>query len=201
MALRKRKIKKELPAPEINITSLMDVLTTLIFFIIMMANFNQFMVLNANPLQTGKNSETDKKPVFTLKVAIIDDRTAKLWLGPIAQLPMVNPEQNVKYLKSRFSGSVQTGFNRIIKEPSSEKLLSTLQDVLSYIKKAFPHETKAVVAFTDRIEYQLTIDVIAAVRSLSEDKTALEVVNLLGKKENTKVLFPEIIVAEWSEGA
>lgn len=199
MALKKRKVRNELPTPEMNITSLMDVLTTLIFFIVMMAGFNQTFVLQATPLTSGKPTNTEQKPVFTLKVAVLSETTARLWLGPVEGLSPVKMPELEAFLKSRFSGNSTIGFSRALVEKDSAKLLRSLQEILAKIKISFPHETKAVVAFADRVSYQTTVNVISSVRSIPRQKPPVETVNLLGKKELTRVLFPELIISEWSE--
>lgn len=198
MALKKSKPKKTLPSPDVNITSLMDVLTTLIFFIIMMASFNNFLSVPASPLHSGKPSEAEQKPVFTLKIAVVSDTTAKIFIGPTQELDVTERGQFEKYMRAQFSNN-GAGHTRTVTEKSKEKLLSKLQDILSKIKESFPNETRAVVAFTNRITYQTTIDAISAVRSLAPDKSAVQLNSGLGQSAKTRVLFPEVIISEWSE--
>ena len=178
----------------------MDVLTTLIFFIVMMASFNHLFALPSTPLSSGKPSQADQKPTFTLKIAVLSDHMAKLFLGPTASLDVSDRAAFTRYMHSRFSGSPQSGYNRVVYAKSEKVLLSHLQDILSIIKKSFPLETKAVVAFSDKVTYQSTIDVLSAVRSLADDKQAVQVKAGRSIASATRVLFPEVIISEWSEG-
>jgi len=200
MALKKSKPRKILPAPDLNITSLMDVLTTLIFFIVMMASFNNLMTIPATPLHSGKPADSsENRPTFTLKIAVLSDTVIKMFVGPTQELDVINRAQFDKYMRSQFTGTPQTGYNRVISTKDKSALFPKLQGVLSKIKESFPSETKAVVAFGDQVSYQTTVDALAGVRSLAPGQTAVPVKAIPGKADLTRVLFPEVIISEWSE--
>jgi len=65
------------------------------------------------------------------------------------------------------------------------------------IKRSFPEEVSAVIAFTDSIKYQEMIDAVTAVRTLGPKVEAFEVRNTIGQRERTKVLFPSLVISEW----
>src|SRR5665647_646934 len=87
--LRKKKNKHPLPQGEVNVTSLMDIMTTLLFFILMVLSFNKITIIDAFAPQAGAVSE-DKKKVFALKVSYVESGKVDIDLGPLDELKMVD---------------------------------------------------------------------------------------------------------------
>ncbi|MEW6056210.1 MAG: biopolymer transporter ExbD [Bdellovibrionota bacterium] len=200
--LRKRRSAHtiKMPEGELNIVPLMDVLTILIFFLLLGTSFASYSVVQATPLLSGEPSQ-EKKPTFVLKLGIERDLEAEVWLGPIHELKMVQAAELKAYLGRRFSGNPQAGYSMKLSARDKDGFRRELQDILVALKKSFPHENKVVVAFADKIGYQRMIDVVSSVRELASEREGFVLINLLGKQEKTRVLFPEVIMSEWSEGA
>lgn len=196
MLRRKKKNKHRLPAVEVSVVSLMDILTTLLFFLLLFASFTKFTIMPATSLPAPSAENEEKKPMFVLEITLRDPRNATIWLGPTAELKVVDPDSLMAFMSKRFEGNSQTGFYRKIEGSDLKSLLKTVQMNLVEIKKSFPSENKAVVAISDRINYQSMIDAVTTVRSLSDDDQAFTLTNLLGKTERTKVLFPEVVLSE-----
>jgi hypothetical protein len=74
--------------------------------------------------------------------------------------------------------------------------LKQLRNTLAFIKKAFPHDTKVVLAVNDAVNYQSVVTAMVSLRSLEETEDAITVKTLIGHTEKTKVLFPEVILSE-----
>jgi biopolymer transport protein ExbD len=192
--LRKKKNKHRLPAAELNIISLMDILTTLLFFILMVMTFTKLSILGGSSLKSGVASEEDKdKQVFSLKVTIEGEKKATIFLGPINKLKMVDQRNLYRFLNRKYKGSPTRGYRKTIWGKNSKQLFKRIQDATAGIKKGFPHENKVVVAIGDGVKYQTMIDAMAAMKQHREAQT---LVNLLGQKEKSRILFPEIILAE-----
>jgi biopolymer transport protein ExbD len=201
MGLIHKKMRKiHLPTGELNIVSLMDVMTTLIFFIIMMAGFGDFFSIPANPLEMG-TPQKEKKPVFTLKVTVMSDQKIAVWVGPIKDLKVENKDELKELLHTSFMGNEYRGYRREITHTDNTELLKEVQKVLINLKKLFPNEMKAVVAIGGKVKYQGSVDTISTIRTLASEAEPLLLKNLLGKEEKTRVLFPEIVLSEWDDGS
>lgn len=197
--LHKAKPRKKPPVPEMNVVSLMDILTTLIFFILMIATFTRYSIVPGAAMPSAAASTTEPKPVFSLLVEIQNAREATLRLGAIEKLKLVDSEATESYLRSNFSGSSSTGYVKRISAQGERDLLRKVQSALVEIKKGFPHEDKAVVSFSDAIPYQTVIDFVGGLRSLGPDQEAFTLKNLLGHADKSKVLFPLVLVSESGE--
>lgn len=195
--LHKKKRKHGLPPVEVNIVSLMDILTTLLFFILMAMSFSNFSIMEAEALLAGKPSD-QKKNVFALRVVINSPRYATIQLGPIEGLKVPNKGWFYAYLNRNYSGNPKVGYFRKLYAKDINKLMSKVQNILKSIKKGFPHEHKVVVAFRDRIKYQDMIQAMNEVQTLPDFKEAFEITTLIGTKEKTRVLFPSVVLAEAS---
>jgi hypothetical protein len=191
--------KIQLPMGELNIVSLLDVLTTLIFFIIMMAGFGDFFSIPTNPLEMGTPPK-EKKPVFALKVTIMNAEKIAVWLGPVKDLEPLNKEELKELLTSSFIGNERRGYRREITNTETGELLKELQKLLIKLKNHFPYEMKAAVAIGSQVKFQNSVDTISNVRTLASEEEPLNLMNPLGKHEKTRVLFPEIIISEWEDG-
>ena len=195
--IRKGRRKKRFPLPqgEVNVISLMDILTTMLFFLLVLASFANLSVVKTKSLVQG-SPEEDPKPTFALEVKIINDKAAEIFLGPIDKLEVQNRKSLEQYLRKRFRGNSKTGYSRTLRSGDNERLNAWLQKILVFIKKGFPFENKVVISFADSINYQDMIDTITTVRQLSDKEDAFEYVSLQGRKELSRVLFPEVIIAE-----
>lgn len=204
MALKYQRMRKiQLPNGELNITSLMDILTTLIFFIVLLAGFNRFFDIPANPLSMGSTASTEKKATFTLEVTVERPTELKIYLGPVNGLTIADETSLRGYLRSRFSGSESVGYSRTVANSNPAEMMNTLRQILIRIKQSFPNQFKAVVAFGGNVSYQTMIDTISTVRSYSTASVgprSTASVSTVDSNQET-ALFPEVVISEWSKGA
>lgn len=200
MRLKKRKFKLTLPAGEINVVSLMDILTTLLFFLLIVASFSRLSFLTGSGVvsQTGSSSQEEMKPKFALQVIFNHHKSAFIWFGPYASLEVMNREELNRYLSQGFQGDEDNGYLKKIEAPNFQQLLVRIQESLIPLKKSFPMQLDAVMAIPDVLKYQEVIDAMGAVRGLSAKQKEFEVVDFYGTKQLTKVLFPSIVLSEWT---
>lgn len=194
MALKRRQVRIQFEDAELNVVSLMDIMTTMLFFLIIFASFGEFSVLKSSALSRGTPSQ-QPKATFTLKVTLDKENSAQVFLGPTKGLTMASGYSDAR-LSRILPGSGDKGFKRTVRGADAQAFARELQKVLIEIKKAFPLETKAVLAIKDDIPYQFLIDGLAAVRSLPVEAEGFEVRNIVGPIQKTKVLFPEVILSE-----
>lgn len=200
MGLVHKKMRKiNLPMGELNIVSLMDVLTTLIFFIIMMAGFGDFFSIPTNPLEMGTPPK-EKKPVFALKVTVMNEQKIAIWLGPVKDLEPQSRDELKELLSSSFVGNERRGYRREITHTDNNELLKELQKLLIKLKNHFPNEMKAAVSIGSQVKFQNSVDTISTVRTLASEEEPLTINNALGKPEKSRILFPEVIISEWEDG-
>lgn len=197
MLLKRKKQKHKLPAADINIVSLMDILTVLLFFLLVIATVSELYVIPASALTNAATKTEEKKPAFALQLIIVEPKVAYVYLGAVEQLRRNNPEGLRDYLSKRFSGNEQSGYFRKLEASSKSDLLNKLQDILVILKKHFPNETRSVVAFTDAIDYQLMVDAMSRIREVGAHQQPVAVQS----NKLTEVLFPQITVSEWSTNA
>ena len=56
-----------------------------------------------------------------------------------------------------------------------------------------------MIASTDAITYQQMVDAVTAIRSLGPKQESFELKNIIGQRERTKILFPNLVISEWVE--
>ncbi len=201
--LRKKALrnKHRLPIVEVNIVSLMDILTTLLFFLVFAANFNKFSIIEGKAFPKGTSSEEDKKPTFALDITIQGKTKARVYLSPVSKLSHQRKNSLRRHIKRYFKGNEQLGYLSNISGRSSKDLQRKIQALLVPIKQSFPLEMKAVMTVADPIPYQNMIDLIGSIRSLGHSKRGFKTTNALGKTEKTKVLFPYVLISELNGGS
>lgn len=192
--LPKKKNKHPLPDGEVNVTSLMDIMTTLLFFILMVLSFNKVTIIDAFAPQSGAVSD-DKKKVFTLKVTYPEKGKVEIILGPLDELKIVDESGLISFLNGKYKGTKSTGYRKTISSKDPEKLKHEVREALKGIKRGFPHEHQVTLALSDKVVYQDMIYMMEALKTLPENE-ALDVKNLIGKHERTNVLFPQVVLVE-----
>lgn len=192
---QKKRRKTNVPPAEVNITSLMDILTTLLFFILMVTSLSNFSVLDISSLVAGDPEDKDKK-VFALQVKFQGSKRAVIELGPTVGLKIVNSKRFYKFLNRNFKGNMKTGYTKIVWAKTHEEVVTKLAKFLIPIKKAFPHEHKAIVAFRDDVIYSDMIRGMGSVREIPEGTEGFKQTNFVGQEEKTRVLFPQVILSE-----
>ncbi len=188
--------RKEMMQSELTIISLMDVLTTLLFFLLATSSFSQFAILTASSMSQSASPPKEDKPKFSLQIAMSSPNDVAIFLGPAAKLPIRDKARLYQYLSQNFKGNENIGWVRQIRGPQAREVLARVQETLKVIKLGFPHENQAVVVFADPVPYQETIEAISAVRSLPDTDPGFRMDKLTGGSELTRVLFPEIVVSE-----
>jgi hypothetical protein len=202
MSLKPARRRRMPFASEINVVSLMDILTTLLFFLLISASFQQLSSLDSSGFFSNKIvvETPNKKPQFTLEVIFHSPTNASIWLGPLKGLHVMAQKDLISELEDKYTGGRgDDGFMRKLSGKDLPDLLSKIQNGLVPIKKSFPEELGAVIAFTDGIKYQEMVDAVTAVRSLGPKQTGFDVRNTIGQWERTKVLFPNLVISEWVE--
>ena len=200
MRLKRRPFKLSLPPGELNVVSLMDILTTLLFFLLIVASFSRLSVVSGFGIPSLlAETEDDNRPRFVLEVILKSPTQALIWLGPTTGLTIHHSKDLSAYLSKEFKGTDSTGFTRTVTAKDAESLLGEIQAAVVPIKRSFPTQTTAVVAIQDQVSYQTLVNAVAKLSSLDKKQPAFEIVNSDGEREMTKVLFPQVIVSEWSE--
>lgn len=195
-----KKKRFELPINDVNVVPLMDILTTMLFFLVLMASISKFSSLSADAEISNMISSDEKKPRFELAMWSKSGRNIELRLSPIKKLKIVNKSDLISGLrKSRFSGSEGKGYRKRYYNKDIKKLGLSIQKDLMVIKRGFPHELKITLVVEDRLKFQDLINFMGTVTELNPSLGDFELENLLGKKENTTVLFPEIALREMGE--
>ena len=197
--LRKAKSRRRaaLPKAEVNVVSLMDILTSLLFFLILFISFQQLTVIQATALPQGASEQDDQKPTFVLQVNFLNKKNAQIVLGPTKGLKMVEERKFVRRMRS-YRGRSQVGFLKKIRARNAKHLIQKIQKALIPIRQSFPHKNKITLAFSDQMTYQQIIDSMSGLKSLTANQKPFLQKNLLGKTEKTRVLFPEIMIMEWT---
>src|SRR5690606_39104192 len=100
---------------------------------------------NARGFLTDKlvSAVEEDKPVFTLEVIVLDDKTARVWLGPLKGLKFREEKELLGYLKKRYRGDFESGYSREIKARNFNQLMADVQEALIPIKRSFPSELNA----------------------------------------------------------
>src|SRR3954470_21049184 len=119
-----------LPPEELNIVSLMDILTTMLFFLILFASFSNFAVLKGSSL-VSSSTPGDPKPVFTLKVHMRSDKSYEIWLGPTTGIKTLVDESKLKRAFSS-NGSASRGYTANLNNPDPKKALKMLRNTLAF---------------------------------------------------------------------
>ncbi len=191
-----RRKKHRIPLAEINVVSLMDILTTLLFFLILSANFVEFGAVQAKSSSPEVSTQSDPKPVFALDITLKSPTSARIYLGPIAKLKFQKSDQLNGLIQRQFKGNERLGYLSTIEGRSTKEMIAKLQGLLIPIKQSFPHETKAVLSLADPLVYEDWIQVMNGIQSMGDEGKAFPLTNALGKTEKTVVLFPTVLVSE-----
>jgi biopolymer transport protein ExbD len=200
MRLKKRQFKLTLPAGEINVVSLMDILTTLLFFLLIVASFSHLSFVEGTGLVNQPQSAANNLPKFALEVIFNSPTTATVWLGPLNGLNVNEPAQFEQFLQTQFQAKGNEGFIKKLTGTDSQNLIAQIQQTLIPIKRGFPDQLSVVAALSDQIPYQQMIDSVSGIRSLGEKQESIDLTDSQGRREKTKVLFPQVIISEWAEG-
>src|SRR5438874_2353928 len=88
-----------LPGNEINIVPLIDILTTILFFLIVAAGFAHFSVVPGESAAPG--SSQDGHPQFSLQVMMPTAGKLNVWVGPLVGLHPREGDAFVAWLKTQ----------------------------------------------------------------------------------------------------
>ena len=191
----------QLPVNDVNVVPLMDILTTMLFFLVLMASISDYSVLSADAELNNTASQEEQKPRFELAMWVKNSTTIELHLSAIAKLKVIEKENLIKTLSTRhFSGNENGGYKKIFVNKDHQKLNNDLQQDLILIKKSFPHELRVTLVVEDNIKFQNIIDFMSTVTETNSENGEFEMENFLGKREKTRVLFPEVALREMGKG-
>jgi len=147
-----RRAPKE--APELNITTFLNLMVVLVPFLLITAVFSRITVLELS-LPTGAGSSNNQKQELSIEV-IVRQKGLELGNGKqvLARFPLLN-EEDVPH-------AVDEEGHQDLSKLYDLKLLS---DYLVKVKGKYPEKTDAVVLMEPDIEYRVLISVMDAVRS------------------------------------
>lgn len=191
----KRKRKFALEENEVNVVPLMDILTTMLFFLILMASSANFSTIIAISDMLSAPSNEKEKPKFDMVISVKNIKRAEVLLSDVSKLKVINKGSFQSYLGKKFRKSPY-GHRAVIFGKNPKDLVKKLQPYLVRIKQAFPHEIKATLALSDKINYQDMIHFIESTSTIPETDESFKVENLLGHVRMSKVLFPEVALQE-----
>lgn len=143
MARRKHYRRPDKEAPELNITTFLNLMVVLVPFLLITAVFSRITILELN-LPTGAGAASADKPVLSVEV-IVREKGLEVGNGKsiIARIPKQEEEYDLKKL--------------------GEYLLE--------IKSKVPDKTDAIVLMEPDIEYDYLVQVMDAVRSAEVRQT------------------------------
>jgi biopolymer transport protein ExbD len=147
-----RRTPKE--APELNITTFLNLMVVLVPFLLITAVFSRITILELS-LPTGEGSSNTTKQELSIEV-IVREQGLEIGNGKqvLARFPLLK-EEDVQL-------AVDEEGNKDISKLYDLKLLS---EYLVKIKGKYPDKTDAVVLMEPDIEYRVLISVMDAVRS------------------------------------
>lgn len=193
----RKKRKYCLPETEVNVVPLMDILTSMLFFMVLLLSFSDYSSLFAVSEMLTTSAPSDQKPRFDMAIAITSPRRLEIHLGAIHSLKIINETDLLKYLrKNHFRGNEKEGYKKVLRAPDFKKLAGRLPPYLTRIKQAFPHESKATLVLNDKLNFQDIITLIEKVSALSDDKDPFEITNFLGHQRKIRELFPKVSLQE-----
>jgi biopolymer transport protein ExbD len=179
-----RRAQKE--APELNITTFLNLMVVLVPFLLITAVFSRITVLELS-VPTGAGSSSTKQQL-SIEV-VVRQKGLEISNGRqvLARFPLLEPEKMV--VADAGSGIVSDEENDITRRYDLKKL----QKYLKEIKAKYPDKTDAIVLMEPDIEYRVLISVMDAVRSTFVRHKGKE-----GEADVLQqvVLFPDISVGD-----
>ena len=182
---------------EVNVVSLMDVLTTMLFFLILMASATNFATLNSESTLIGKDSD-DKKQRFDLVVSYKSSRRASIILGQFDELRLIDKSDFKRYVRRKFRSKGSIGYERKLYGKTIEELRDKVERELKRIKQAFPHEVKVTLAVGNNVKYQQMIHMMHQLMITGEDEF-FKSTNLIGQTRLIRTLFPTVTLQDIGE--
>ena len=141
-------------APELNITTFLNLMVVLVPFLLITAVFSRITILELS-LPSGASSNQDNKQQLSIEVII---RQKGMEIG------------NGKQVLARFPLLKEEDVDQVIDEDGSTDIsklydMKLLSEYLLKIKAKYPDKTDAIVLMEADIEYRVLIRVMDAVRS------------------------------------
>lgn len=141
-------------APELNITTFLNLMVVLVPFLLITAVFSRITILELS-LPSGASSNQDNKQQLSIEVII---RQKGMEIG------------NGKQVLARFPLLKEEDVEQVIDEDGSTDIsklydMKLLSEYLLKIKAKYPDKTDAIVLMEADIEYRVLIRVMDAVRS------------------------------------
>ncbi len=187
--MSKKKKRFLLEQTEVNVVPLMDILTTMLFFLILMASTANYATLFGIGNE-GSGEQTDQVK-FDLAIALHSDKKATIHLTDPAFLKPINQQELSQALGKRYSNSGQKILSRDFSAKSEAELLKKIQDDLLLIKKSFPMENRITLAIADGVKYQTMLSFMDAATQTDENNI-FKLKDLIGRTRDNRQLFPEI---------
>lgn len=196
--MKKKKSRKLLlEQSEVNVVPLMDILTTMLFFLILMASAANYATLFANG-EEGSGAQTNEVK-FDLAIALHTSKKATIHLTDPSYLKPMNDGIMNKANRSKYRSSGNKVISREVQAKGPKELLYAIQSELTAIKKAFPLEDKLTLAVADNINYQEMLNTMDAITQLPDGKE-FSLTDPIGRTRKNRVLFPQIALRGLSNG-
>jgi biopolymer transport protein ExbD len=175
-----RRTPKE--APELNITTFLNLMVVLVPFLLITAVFSRITVLELS-LPTGEGSSNSQKQELSIEV-IVRQQGLEIGNGKqvLARFPLLKAEDVAHAVDEEGNQDITRLYD-----------LKTLSDYLVKIKSKYPDKTDAVVLMEADIEYRVLISVMDAMRSAFIRQAGAEGE---GDVLQQVVLFPDIAIGD-----
>jgi biopolymer transport protein ExbD len=185
MARRHHYRRPQKEAPELNITSFLNLMVVLVPFLLITAVFSRITVMELS-LPTGAGSSSSKQQL-SIEV-VVRQKGLEISNGRqvLARFPLLKAEQ------AKASGAADNAEDNT-EDISKRYDLKKLSKYLVQIKSKYPDKTDAIVLMEPNIEYRVLISVMDAVRSsFVRQKGAEGEADVLQQV----VLFPDISIGD-----
>lgn len=187
--MSKKNKKIILEQSEVNVVPLMDILTTMLFFLILMASAANYATLFGSG-QEGSGTATDQVK-FDIAVALHHDKSATIHLTDPNYLKPINPDSMSAFIQKRYRSSGNKIISREFSAKDINDLARKVQEDLKVIKTHFPLEKNLTLAIADKVSYQQMLIMMDYITQTDEGKT-FKVTDQIGRERDYRELFPSI---------
>ncbi len=179
----KKKKKFVLPESEVNVVPLMDILTTMLFFLILMASTANFTIIKGSSTASGSSTTTaEEKPRFDLGILYKSPKRIEVFLGKTKGLEIADEKGFNNFRKKNLYAFQNIGHRKVL-TGTPETIFQKTQELIQGLKVYFPAEKKVTLALGDKIVYESIVQLMDKISKAQDPKGEIE-------------LFPEIVLQE-----
>lgn len=173
-------------APELNITTFLNLMVVLVPFLLITAVFSRVTIMELS-LPTGSSASSDNKQQLSIEV-IVRQKGLEIGYGKqvLARFPLLKEEDVAAVNTTESSGDEEFDISKMYD-------IKRLSSYLTKIKGKYPDKTDAMVLMEADIEYRVLIRIMDAVRSTFVRQPGGE-----GEADVLQqvVLFPDISIGD-----